>query len=264
MDSGELLAFLAKRQGPAGRGLRHRRGAPAPPRAGGTSGGDQGPGLPHQAGHQRQPPPAPGQAVGAGAGGLCGHGHQKLPRSGTARPQGSPAWTWGPSGRACPGCWRAVWTMSSAPPWCGSSTTAPPSGPSAPGSPGARRYFLQAFVDRDTVLRPGLTRLVPGGDGGVRRSGPPLGPGSGAAGHLNRPPRFWLIWQCTRTRGARVFFVRNNRSICRFFTKYVSCSYYIRLQANKILCYTLEYAQILTSHFLHGIGAVAAAKPPRD
>ena len=28
-------------------------------------------------------------------------------------------------------------------------------------------------------------RLVPGGDGGVRRPGPPLGPGSGAAGHLN-------------------------------------------------------------------------------
>ena len=54
---------------------------------------------------------------------------------------------------------------------------------------GARRYFLQAFIDRDHA--PARSeRLVPGGDGGVRRSGPPLGPGSGAAGHLNPPSAF--------------------------------------------------------------------------
>ena len=52
-------------------------------------------------------------------------------------------WTWGPSGRACPGCWRAMWTMSSAPPWCASSMTAPPSAPSAPGSPAPGGTFFR-------------------------------------------------------------------------------------------------------------------------
>ena len=33
-------------------------------------------------------------------------------------------------------CGKAPWTMSSAPPWCGSSTTGTASGPSAPGCPG--------------------------------------------------------------------------------------------------------------------------------
>ena len=41
-----------------------------------------------------------------------------------------------PSGRASPSSSPGRWTMSSAPPWCGSSTTGTASGPSAPGCPG--------------------------------------------------------------------------------------------------------------------------------
>ena len=44
---------------------------------------------------------------------------------------------------SCPGCWRAMWTMSSAPPWCASSMTAPPSAPSAPGSPAPGGTFFR-------------------------------------------------------------------------------------------------------------------------
>ena len=56
---------------------------------------------------------------------------------------GVPGLDLGPSGRACPGCWRAMWTMSSAPPWCASSMTAPPSAPSAPGSPAPGGTFFR-------------------------------------------------------------------------------------------------------------------------
>lgn len=72
--------------------------------------------------------------------------------------------------------------MSSAPPWCAQFHDSASFRAIGPWISGARRYFLQAFIDRDTVLPARSERLVPGGDGGVRRPGPPLGPGSGARG----------------------------------------------------------------------------------
>ena len=152
LDDGGTAGFSGKAPGPAGRGVRHRRESPCcAPDLEELLRRDQGAGLSGEAGHQRQPSRTGcGALCGAGAGGLCGHGREEQPGAATPRPPACPGWTWPPSGRAWPGCWPGRWTTNSAPRWCGSSTTRRPSRPSARWLAGARRYFLQSFVDRDT------------------------------------------------------------------------------------------------------------------
>lgn len=85
----------AQAPGPAGRGVRHGRGTPAPPGPAGAALSNQGAGLSGEAGHQRRPPRSAAGPGGGGSGGLCGHGREKQSRAvrgdgGGARPGPGP------------------------------------------------------------------------------------------------------------------------------------------------------------------------------
>lgn len=156
MDSGELLAFLAKRKGLLDGVCVTRRRAPAPPRAGGTSGGDQGPGLPHQAGHQRQPPQLLARLWSLGLVDYAAMDIKNSPER-YGETAGVPGLDLGPIRES------VSWLLEGHVDYEFRTTVVRQFHDSAsfraigPWISGARRYFLQAFIDRDTVLRPGLS-----------------------------------------------------------------------------------------------------------